>query len=405
MYDISDSTLTATSGESCISGTVTLVQKGATAAEEVEPTVEHAAVINLLPSGDPLSTDIGCLVDKATHNTQTTEDWGLILEICDMVNETVYGPGDTVKAIKYKLKNTHNQKEIQYTISVLDSCLKNCSKSFHSLVMTSGVLVDIGDTLKNLIPDMAIMEVLNTLITTLKETFKGTSEEQEMNRVIQRFRNIASHTVNPYLSVISDAGPVQSTPEQDIKLLSAMLKDPNTDLNLLKDVKDRCSKHQAQVLELFEGDHDEGRTIQLLEINDELNHVLELYNRYDKKSRSIKTRTAMAAAEPAKVSSGVPPPIKPRRTLADPQPAKASSGIKPPIKKRTTLANPQPANVSSGVKPPIKKRTALATPQPTKVPSGIPPTDADGVDMFRTALESTAGHTQQGKKDMNTKLR
>ena len=39
-------------------------------------------------------------IAEATRDGLDTEDWGLNMEICDIINHTEDGPGDAAKAIK-----------------------------------------------------------------------------------------------------------------------------------------------------------------------------------------------------------------------------------------------------------------------------------------------------------------
>lgn len=42
-------------------------------------------------------------IERATDASLSDEDWGLNMEICDMINETEDGPKDAVRAIKKRL--------------------------------------------------------------------------------------------------------------------------------------------------------------------------------------------------------------------------------------------------------------------------------------------------------------
>lgn len=57
------------------------------------------------------------------------------MEICDLVNETEDGPRDAIKAIKKRLTQNvgKNYTIVMYTLTVLETCVKNCGKRFHVL--------------------------------------------------------------------------------------------------------------------------------------------------------------------------------------------------------------------------------------------------------------------------------
>ncbi|XP_071360510.1 target of Myb1 membrane trafficking protein-like isoform X2 [Trachinotus anak] len=95
--------------------------------------------------GNPFSTPVGQRIEQATSGSLQSEDWGLNIEICDIVNETDEGPRDAVKAIKKRIVGNRNVREIMLALTVLEACVKNCGHRFHVLVASQefveGVLV------------------------------------------------------------------------------------------------------------------------------------------------------------------------------------------------------------------------------------------------------------------------
>uniref|UniRef100_A0A3P9JQC9 Target of myb1 membrane trafficking protein n=1 Tax=Oryzias latipes TaxID=8090 RepID=A0A3P9JQC9_ORYLA len=95
--------------------------------------------------GNPFSTPVGQRIERATSGSLQAEDWGLNLEICDIINETDEGPKDAVRAIKKIIVGNKNFREIMLALTVLETCVKNCGHRFHALVATQdfveGVLV------------------------------------------------------------------------------------------------------------------------------------------------------------------------------------------------------------------------------------------------------------------------
>ncbi|MED6238685.1 hypothetical protein ATANTOWER_027554 [Ataeniobius toweri] len=95
--------------------------------------------------GNPFSTPVGQRIEKATSGSLQLEDWGLNMEICDIINETDEGPRDAIKAIKKRIVGNKNFREIMLALTVLETCVKNCGHRFHVLVASQefveGVLV------------------------------------------------------------------------------------------------------------------------------------------------------------------------------------------------------------------------------------------------------------------------
>ncbi|XP_035516623.1 target of Myb protein 1-like [Morone saxatilis] len=95
--------------------------------------------------GNPFSTPVGQRIERATSGSLQSEDWGLNMEICDIINETDEGPKDSVRAIKKRIVGNKNFREIMLALTVLEACVKNCGHRFHVLVASQefieGVLV------------------------------------------------------------------------------------------------------------------------------------------------------------------------------------------------------------------------------------------------------------------------
>ncbi|XP_047435449.1 target of Myb protein 1-like isoform X2 [Mugil cephalus] len=95
--------------------------------------------------GNPFSSPVGQRIERATNGSLQSEDWGLNMEICDIINETDEGPKDAVKAIKKRIVGNRNFREIMLALTVLEACVKNCGHRFHVLVASQdfveGVLV------------------------------------------------------------------------------------------------------------------------------------------------------------------------------------------------------------------------------------------------------------------------
>nr|XP_057945641.1 target of Myb1 membrane trafficking protein-like isoform X2 [Doryrhamphus excisus] len=124
--------------------------------------------------GNAFSTPVGQRIERATSGFLQSEDWGLNMEICDIINETDEGPRDAVKAIKKRIVGSKNFREIMLALTVLESCVKNCGHRFHVLVASQdfveGVLV--RAILPKYNPPTALHDRVLSLIQSWADAFR-----------------------------------------------------------------------------------------------------------------------------------------------------------------------------------------------------------------------------------------
>ncbi|XP_029950873.1 target of Myb protein 1 [Salarias fasciatus] len=125
--------------------------------------------------GNPFSTPVGQRIERATSGSLQSDDWGLNMEICDIINETDEGPRDAVKAIKKRIVGNKNFREIMLALTVLEACVKNCGHRFHVLVASQdfveGVLV--RSILPKYNPPTALHDRVLSLIQSWADAFRS----------------------------------------------------------------------------------------------------------------------------------------------------------------------------------------------------------------------------------------
>ncbi|CAH0729932.1 unnamed protein product, partial [Brenthis ino] len=141
--------------------------------------------------GNPFATPVGQKIEQATDGSLPSENWGLNMEICDIINTTTDGPKDAVKAIRKRLTQSagKNYTVVMYTLTVLETCVKNCGKSFHMLVCNKEFITELVKLIgpKN-DPPTVVQEKVLSLIQCWADAFQNQPELQGVGQVYNELR-------------------------------------------------------------------------------------------------------------------------------------------------------------------------------------------------------------------------
>ena len=115
-------------GESCSIGEENVTCSSDCSASTVYFSTLHLLVVNVCQC-------YSLFTEQATDASLASENWALNMEICDIINDTEDGPKDAIKAIRKRLTQNagKNYTVVMYTLTVLETCVKNCGKRFHIL--------------------------------------------------------------------------------------------------------------------------------------------------------------------------------------------------------------------------------------------------------------------------------
>ncbi|XP_010770170.1 target of Myb protein 1 [Notothenia coriiceps] len=168
--------------------------------------------------GNPFSTPVGQRIERATSVCLQSEDWGINMEICDIINETDEGPKDAVKAIKKRIVGNKNFREIMLALTVLEACVKNCGQRFHILVSSQefieGVLV--RSILPKYNPPIALHDRVLSLIQSWADAFRSSPSLAGVVYVYDDLRRRGLEFPMTDLDALSPIHtPNRSTPENE----------------------------------------------------------------------------------------------------------------------------------------------------------------------------------------------
>ncbi|KAM6163619.1 TOM1-like protein 1 [Rhynchocyon petersi] len=323
----------------------------------------------------PYGTSVGHLIEKATFAGVQTEDWGQFLHICDIINTTQDGPKDAVKALKKRISKNYNHKEIQLTLSLIDMCMQNCGPSFQSLIVKKEFVkdglvkllnprytlpLDIQNKILNFIKTWSqgfpggvdVSEVKEVYLDLLKKGVQFPSSDMETETRQEIAQSLSSPPVSvptaPSLSsvVAPKSATITLVPEQigklhseldmvkmNVRVMSAILME-NTpgsenrdDVELLQKLYKTSREMQERIMDLLVVVENEDVTIELIQVNEDLNNALLGYERFTRNQQRIleqnknQAEATSMTSEPSAPSPDLldlsPSPPIPRANLGD----------------------------------------------------------------------------------------
>ncbi|KAJ0001483.1 hypothetical protein NQD34_006503 [Periophthalmus magnuspinnatus] len=276
--------------------------------------------------GNPFSTPVGQLIEKATSSSLPSEDWALNMEICDIVNAAEEGPRDAVRAIKKRIVGNKNFKEVMMTLTVLETCVKNCGYRFHVLVTTRDFIE--GVLVRSIIPRNNPPAVLHdrvlSIIQAWADAFRSSPDltgvvsvyedlrrkglefptvELEGYSSHQNHKEVKTWLPLPLLSFCANTvvflnlffswGPQLKSElavvRSNLITMSEMMSqlDPVTvkqaDMELLEQLYSVCKEMQERIAKVVPRLSEEKLIEELLATNDEMNTAFSRYYRFEKR--------------------------------------------------------------------------------------------------------------------------
>lgn len=259
----------------------------------------HRLIMEFL-LGNPFSTPVGQRIESATGSSLPSEDWTLNMEICDTINSSEEGPKDAVRAIKKRIVGNKNFKEVMLTLTVLETCVKNCGYRFHILVTTrdfvEGVLVRSIIPRNN--PPLILHDRVLSIIQAWADAFRSSPD---LTGVVSVYEDLRRKGLEFPMTELDGYSPAQ--PQKKIKKLKSELGvvrsnltmmsdmmsqlDPVTvkqaDMELLEQLYTVCKEMQDRIVKIVPRLSEEKLIEELLAANDEMNTAFIRYHRFERR--------------------------------------------------------------------------------------------------------------------------
>lgn len=159
-------------------------------------------------------------VEKATNEKNVSEEWSVIMEVCDKIQEAPQHSKDYLKAI-FKRLNHQDPHIVMQALSLLDACVNNCGKPFHLEVASRDFEVEFRKLVGKSQPK--IVEKLKSLLKKWAEgDFKN---DTQLTLIPSLYEKLVKEGVD--FSQVDESKPKQSP----------QLKDPNA-VSSQKEVED-----------------------------------------------------------------------------------------------------------------------------------------------------------------------
>ncbi|XP_044151925.1 ADP-ribosylation factor-binding protein GGA3 [Bufo gargarizans] len=176
-------------------------------------------------------------LNKATNPCNRQEDWEYIISFCDQINKELEGPQISVRLLAHKIQSPQEWEALQ-ALTVLEACMKNCGRRFHSEV---GKFRFLNELIKVVSPkylgDRVSEKVKSKVVGLLYSWTVALPEESKIKDAYQMLKRqgiVLADPVIPADRTLIPSPPVRPKnpifdDEERSKLLARLLKSKNPD--------------------------------------------------------------------------------------------------------------------------------------------------------------------------------
>lgn len=229
-------------------------------------------------------------LNKATNPCNRQEDWEYIISFCDQINKELEGPQIAVRLLAHKIQSPQEWEALQ-ALTVLEACMKNCGRRFHSEV---GKFRFLNELIKVVSPkylgERVSEKVKGKVVGLLYSWTLALPEENKIKDAYQMLKRQGIVLTDPVIPV--DRTLIPSPPvrpknpifddEERSKLLAKLLKSKNPDdlQEANKLIKSMVKEDEVRMQKVSKRVHT------LEEVNNNVKLLQEMLTHYSKEDSS-----------------------------------------------------------------------------------------------------------------------
>ena len=174
---------------------------------------------------NPLTTPVGLRLSTAVSHGQSAIDYPLVMEMCDLINDTDHGPKDAKSAFKKIIFANKDMGQVLQSLAILDMCIKNCQKRFHKHIITKDFVVEIAKLAQSSkTSHNAVREKCLLLIQSWADTYRG---KEDMGVAAEIYDQLKTSGVEFPAVNLDDMVPVRTPPSRQTSVPSTQQTQQN----------------------------------------------------------------------------------------------------------------------------------------------------------------------------------